>query len=522
MPVVAEIKLVIDQFAQSVKAIIDYFRQISDSAKEAGKNVAKSFQGEQISDTLNKLMTGKQKGIKDIFGPMQAGGSNLTGMLAGITKAFQAGSFAASGLFATSLNMVATALRMLGPEFAVVIAGAAGIAAAFAGLIFAVKAAVNGVKEYTELSAKAMSLGLKPETLKVLEIAFQRVGGDAYAASTALDKFFANIYSAKDGATEAYNALRVLSQVSGENLLPANLIKMPNEEAFMKVLSALKLINNETQRLAISNKLFTGFTGTSGLFLKSIIDKDVISKTTSDLNPMLSMQSKISGSLIYVGETGRKAMSMISSGASLVGQMIAAVGQSFAQFWEGAKLSERIGNIFVSIADAIAMLKPLLSLVGTILAGFAGALIVIGNALAGVFNLMAAVFAAVYKGIQLVVLGVLMAVDGLTKLMTLGLGGTKFADNFSAAMNAEEGFLEPQKAPGASLPIQAFAPVQAAISSSLTKVGGGGSSFGAGANDPMYDLGRQQLRVQEQIRDALQKNAPVSTPGGSGQDFVWN
>ena len=521
MAIVAEIKLAIDQFAQSVRAIIDYFKQISDSAKSASKDVSKAFESSDIGKSLTELFSTKQKGFGDLLKfPADSGG--VTTMLAGITKAFQGGTFAAEGFVATGLNMVARSLAMLGPQFALVVAGAFSFAIAFKAVGAAIAGAVNAIKQYTELSAKALSLGLSPETLRMLEISFQRVGGDAYAASTALDKFYANLYAARNGATDVYNDLRALSIASGKNLLPQELLKMPNEKAFYAVLDALKLIGNETQRLAISNKLFTGFTGTSGLFLKAIVDKDVLSKTQADLGPMLAMQKEMSGSLSLVGDTGRRAFSILTQGMTLVAEAFGSVLDTLAETWTALRGPERLSYIFSWIADAIIQLKPLFAFLGQVLGFIAVTATTIGAAFAGAFNVVAFVVGNVVKLIQQLVIELAETVDFLTKIATFGFGGTNFGKSLREGVKRQNAFKEPIEAPGTQPLTPAFGPVQAAIASSLSKVGGGGNIFGAGANDPLYDINRQQLRVQEQMRDALiQRNQQPTYHTATSTGFTW-
>ena len=508
MPVVAEIKLVIDQFTQSVKRVMDYFAKMGEAAKKSASDIASSFAGTEIGNVLEKLFSSKQKGLKDLFSGVTTGGASATQMLFGLTKAFQAGAFAAQGMFATSLNMAARALMVLGPEFALVVAGLAGSAAGFVAVGAAIKMAASAVEQYTQLSAKAQSLGLKPETLRVLEIAFKRVGGDAYAATTALDKFYANLYQAKEGAGDAYQAFLVLSKASGNNLLPQQLMKMSNEQALFKTIAALKEIRNETQRLAIANKLFTGFTGTSGLYLKAIIDKGVIETTMSDLRLIFDMQNKMSASLLKVGEVGRQTFTIISEGVSLVSAAFAPLLEGMVQGMQDMRVNERIVTFFVVLADAINEFKVSLSGIGYLIAAFIGALASIGTGISGIMAYVGNFITQIITGIALMNLGFAKIFDIINAIF-----GIK-SDFSSGAFAWVDSLINPQqsktpKAAEAAPLIPAFQPVQAAIASSLTKVGGGGESFGAGGNDPLYDLGRQQLDVQKQIRDEL-KARPIN------------
>lgn len=514
MPIIADIKLKIDEFAAAMRRILQYFAEVGQAAKDTGKSIKEALGGSAVADAVKNIFNTKQKGVSDLFSG--GAGKNIINILSGVTKAFQGGTFAAEGFVATGLNMVARALAILGPEFALVVAGVFSTAVAFKALEATIKFTTNSINEYQQIAAKAAGLGIQTKTLVVLQEAFKRVGGDAYAAATALDKFYANLYAAKDGATDVYNALRVLSKASGQNLLPTSLLKMSNEEALLKTISALQQVTNETQRLAIANKLFTGFTGTSGLYLKAIIDKSVIDQTKNDLSGLLDLQSLTGGGVGRAAEYFKGLFSIIATGAGVVGQVLGSMFSILPELESSfssktLSLSGGLQQIFVNIGKGFENLRPIIEFIVVVVYAVVDAMVQIGK-------IASIVFAGVSAAIKVVInllLDLASNFATIGKYMTLGLVDfTPTIERLRKGSNTSE---KAVTEPGALIP--AFAPVQAAIASSLTKVGGGGESFGAGGNDPLYDISRQQLETQKQIRDALNRNNQQST-GTTGWTYI--
>lgn len=516
MAVEAEIKLNIADLVSAMETIKKGFFDLSRQAGTMAGNASKAFddltrsaqgatQGKgpaKLGETFKMLRTEfsnlKQSGfsipsIKGVFQNEELA-KRLGTTMQGLGRSFQTASYILRGQFSSALNTGARAMALLGPE-ALLIAGAVTVAVgALAVFTAGVAGAIFGVKRFAEEQYRARQVGMSASEFKPIEIAFEKIGAKAEDAAPALERFFSKLSEARYGAGATAQALRQLSIASGKELKPIDLLKKGNKEAFNDVINALKAVKNEAQRMQIASTLFTGKTGPE---IKAIVDTGALAEAEGMMGNLNAVTQTWGGTFSNVWSEIKSTVTAIGEGFWVMIASFATMFNMSAKVWKEWKVAEMIANIFGNLATLIGglgtVLDPIIALFTMLLGIVVRIIEVITYLLAGVGKLIGGLMAGLYS-----------VFGWLLKIMDF-FGGTDNAKTWEKFANQTP----ERKAEKGAMPIEAFKPVQAGIASSLTKIGGGGESFGGGVD--LYDINRQQLETQREIRDAIRAQRSSSS-----------
>ena len=472
------------KFYQSLVNIAAAFRNIWDAVKSG--NFSK------IADIIKN--SAEIKSASDAFGVF--------------SNAIKTGSVASEEMAGLMQSLFA-AVAAIGPEMLVAASEIAVFVAAGAGL-YAVSSIVKRMtQDMAELSARSREVGMSAAGLYTIEKAFQAIGANSLDASTGIERFLTKLSEARFGSGETAAALRRLSIASGMDLKPMTLLQKGTAEAFYDVVNALRSVGNEAQRVEIASKLFTGKTGPE---IKALIDTGSLDSANAKFSAFQQVIEKFGGSFTAVNSEATMALSAVTDGIKLVISSIASLTFGFFAAFKQFKGTEYIANGFALIADSIADVSAAFDIL-------AGAIGFVAAAFAKIFELVAAIFnvvSFVVKAITNLFITLVGVIVAALNGITFGLLGKVAGLSQSSVEGVKEKWAKgKESAAGVSgfMPVEAFKPMQVAIASSLTKVGGGGESFGTGGYDPMYELARQQLDTQKQIVTELQRKNETQNTG---------
>lgn len=554
-----DLKLVIGQFLDAMNRVRESWAKFSEDSKKAAAEAAKAFdqttkKTTEAGDAAKKTATSANETaivLSRMYGVMadstkgvdQAKSSkfyeflvNLSGAFRNMWSAAKAGDFSkvfeilksnsevkslaeafqllssvlksggvSMAQASSALEMIGPLVAALGPEVLIAAGAFAALAGAGAGLFALSKVVKSLTQDMADLSSRAREIGVAASEMYTLEKSFEAIGSTALDAGTGLERFFTKLSEARFGSGETAAALRRLSIASGQDLKPIELLKAGNVQAFYQVVNALRSVRNEAQQVEIASKLFTGKTGPE---IKAIIDTGALDNANVKFAAFKSVISEVGGKFSDTNMAATTVFTAIKDGIMLVVNSFASLSQAFFAGFEAMGGTEAIANGFGSIAEAISRSMPL---VDVALAAVGGILGILAQAFAGVAKLISGVI-ALMRGLQNAILSVLAAIFEALNGITFGLlsrvtGVT--GDSIRNIGKKLESGSESAKGTSGFMPVEAFKPMQIAIASSLTKVGGGGESFGAGGNDPLYDIARLQLETQKEIVYELKRSNSI-------------
>ena len=528
MSVQAEITLNITQFSESVKRIMAEMRQVANAAKrtqqdinniKAPKGPAGTMEGKGLgSNFIPDLPDAKASAfsylrelwgvfksakpdnqtMKNLFGAIKDTGPDiLKDSLKQYLKAKDLVGAAMRGDFVAGTLEAVSAVGVFGAEILMVAAGIAVFIGAAYAAVKAVQGLVSSTKELAQLNQQAFEAGVSVKQMVALERAFINAGSSADEAQTAMSRFAVKLAEAKSGAGNTYEALRVLSDISGKNLNPNVLSSKGSYQAAKEIIDALKLVKNEAQKTQLSSELFTM---KSGPIVKAISDTGGLDTAETQTNRFGSIVQQAAGPASTMKVVFSDVWDSIGKAWDVIASRIIMGLEGIVRSFDALNLSgsiieaaDYIGQVFQILAPIIT--TPFLAL-GVILKG-----------LLVIFNAIGAVISAVILKPMIFLLDVCNTIQKTIFKILSVFGLIKPSVDIKSAEEVKgQGFQN------------AFMPVQTGIASSLTKVGGGGESFGGGIS--ILDIQREMLAVQKEqlaiMRKPVQTNMSDVTPDFGG------